>query len=58
MSRIDGSWIGASEYQDKRNNICWPGGYIEHYIEDHNVMPTEKFYKYINARYDEIMKSP
>jgi len=58
FSRLDGSVVGNEEYQDTTNNICWPQGYIEHYIQDNNVMPTEKFYKYINARYDQIMKSP
>jgi hypothetical protein len=54
FSRLDGSVVGNEEYQDTTNNICWPQGYIEHYIRDHNVMPTEKFYNYINTRYEQL----
>lgn len=54
FSRLDGSPVGNQEFQDETNNICWPEGYIEHYIQDHNVMPTEKFYQYVNSRYNEI----
>lgn len=58
FSRLDGSFVGNEEYQDTINNICWPEGYVEHYIRDNNVMPTERFYNYINARYDQLIKSP
>lgn len=41
--------VGSSEYQD--GDVFWPGGYVEHYIGDHNVMPTERFYNYVNEKY-------
>jgi len=52
FSRIDGTVVGNCEYYDNYHNICWPEGYIEHYIKDHNVMPTERFYHYINNQYN------
>jgi len=51
FSRIDGSPVGNKEYYDVTNNICWPEGYVQHYILNNNVMPTERFFNYINYRY-------
>jgi hypothetical protein len=44
--------VGCTEYKD--GDVFWPGGYVEHYIGDHNVMPTERFYNYINEKYDSL----
>lgn len=53
-SRIDQSFLGASEYID--GDICWPYQYVEHYIQEHNVPPTERFYHYINQRYATLLR--
>ena len=44
-SRLTGEHVGSGSYQEP--NMCWPENYIGHYIEDNNVMPTQKFYTYI-----------
>lgn len=51
---VSGAVVAAGEYED--NGICWPEGYVEHYIRDHNVMPTKRFYDYVNARYATLPK--
>lgn len=55
FSRIDGTPVGNKEYYDVINNMCWPEGYVEHYIKNYNVMPTQKFYHYINYRYQLLL---
>jgi hypothetical protein len=51
FSRVEpGAFVMSNEYVDEKNKICWPGGYAEHYILKHNVMPTKKFYEYIIMR--------
>jgi hypothetical protein len=50
-SRIDGTFVGSQEFFDTINRICWPQNYVQHYIEKYNVMPTRRFYAYINKRY-------
>lgn len=55
LSRLDGSIVGSREYVDKKNGMRWPHGYIEHYIRDHNVPPTKKFYNYIIKRHNELI---
>ena len=51
FSRLQNGYaVGSMEYVDNDYNMCWPEGYIEHYIRDYNVMPTKKFYKYIMKR--------
>lgn len=47
--------VGSAEYRD--GEVFWPEGYVEHYIRDHNVMPTKRFYNYINTKYDILTKS-
>jgi hypothetical protein len=44
--------VGSAEYRD--GEVFWPEGYVEHYIRDHNVMPTKRFYNYINNKYDTL----
>ena len=52
FSRIESNAIvGSAEYCDHEYDMCWPEGYVSHYIEKHNVMPTKKFFKYVNKRY-------
>ena len=46
-SRIDGTLIGNEEYTDIQYGISWPEGYVLHYIKRYNVMPTQKFFKYV-----------
>ena len=57
FSRLDGTPVGNEEYQDESGNMCWPSGYLEHYVRDNNVMPTEEFYNYVNSRYEDITRS-
>ena len=44
--RICGIQNGSTEYV--RDNWTWPEGYL-HYIIEHNVSPTDEFYKYVSA---------
>lgn len=50
---VPGFKVGSGEYRD--GNISWPEGYVEHYVRDHNVMPTQRFYNYINNKYSQSM---
>lgn len=45
--RICGMKNGSQEYED--DNWIWPAGYA-HYIELHNVKPTEDFAQYIKDK--------
>jgi len=54
FSRIDDTPIGGSEYFDKTPHICWPEGYVEHYIGLYNVMPSKKYYDYINRKHAQL----
>ena len=50
----DNVYVGSAQYSDideKGKNVCWPEGYIDHYIVQHNVMPTKNFYNYIIWRW-------
>lgn len=63
-------YVGAGEYQDRfvlsNSNdeidpnggeiMKWPEGYVQHYIRDGNVMPTERFFYYIQSRSDWIKR--
>lgn len=48
------NFVGSGEYNDKTRKICWPEGYVEHYIEENNVLPSQNFYEYINEKYESI----
>ncbi len=51
ISRINfREFIGGSEFNDYEYKICWPSGYVNHYIEQHNVMPTKRFFDYVLIR--------
>ncbi len=39
--------LGSREYADYEAMIMWPGDYLEHYIEKHNVLPSKEFYDYV-----------
>lgn len=52
---VPGYYVGNGEYED--GDMCWPEGYVKHYIEDHNVMPTQRFYDYVNTRYETLSNS-
>jgi len=47
--RLCDQFVGNCEYQHK--GMCWPSNYIEHYIGYHNVMPTKRFYEFIENFY-------
>lgn len=52
--RLCNEMVGNCEYH--MGKMCWPEGYVEHYIGHHNVMPTKKFYKFINKTYESISR--
>ncbi len=39
--------VGSGEFYDRLLGIVWPGGYREHYIDRHNVKPSQEFYQYV-----------
>ena len=51
---IPGKLVGAKEYHDKKYNMSWPEGYVNHYIDQHNMMPTKEFYEYVAHRINTI----
>ena len=51
---IHNEFLGNCEFFDRELNMCWPEFYVKHYIETHNVMPTEEFYNYIMKKYDTL----
>lgn len=46
-SRLTGEGVGGGEF--KWHGIKWPQGYAEHYIRDHNVMPSKRLFEHIMA---------
>lgn len=47
-SRIEEDvYVGSCEFIDKTAKIVWPCGYLQHYIDKHNVVPSADFYDYI-----------
>ena len=44
-SRLTGEPVAAGEFI--MDGVKWPYGYVDHYIRDHNVMPTKRFYEFI-----------
>eukprot|EP00933_Yihiella_yeosuensis_P005605 TRINITY_DN11014_c0_g1_i1.p1 TRINITY_DN11014_c0_g1~~TRINITY_DN11014_c0_g1_i1.p1 ORF type:complete len:265 (-),score=58.26 TRINITY_DN11014_c0_g1_i1:505-1257(-) len=49
-SRIEaGQVVGSKEFEDSRGRsvACWPDGFSEHYMERHDVIPSEGFAKYV-----------
>jgi len=49
---VKNEMVGNGEYYDRDyDNMCWPEGYGSYYIGKHNVMPTARFYNYVNYRY-------
>ncbi|CAD7950799.1 unnamed protein product [Amoebophrya sp. A120] len=56
FSRVaPGEIVGSGEYQaeyfdtveHERRIMVWPQGYAEHYICQHNVLPTERFFRFV-----------
>ncbi len=47
ISRLDGSAVGSSQFYDTKSKITWPAGYGSHYVEEHNVIPSREFYRYV-----------
>lgn len=47
-SRLDpGEMVGSGEFVDETNGVVWPEGYAQHYVDRHNVLPSEQFYDYV-----------
>ncbi len=40
-------YLGSTEYWDEKNLVKWPGDYLDHYIVEHNVVPSKEFYEFI-----------
>ena len=54
-SRLDPTVpVGSQEFYDTKYGICWPQGYVKHYILDNNVMPTKVFFQYVLKRAKEL----
>lgn len=51
---VEGQFIGSGRYDDYQYPICWPENYVQHYIYDHNVMPTEIFFNYVVERINTV----
>ena len=53
-SRMDGSNVGSGEFCDGSGPdggaIRWPEGYARHYIGEHDVVPTRRFFEYVAWR--------
>lgn len=43
-------YVGSKEYKDKHHSMGWPEDYVQHYILENNVMPTERFFNYVCER--------
>ena len=48
-SAIDGTKLGSGVYYDEfeGQTICWKVMYARHYIQKHNVMPSERFFRFV-----------
>ncbi len=51
--------LSESEYSDPNFSrsgewMHWTIEYVEHYVNQHNVAPTKRFYAYILEKYDDI----
>jgi hypothetical protein len=54
---VKNEYVGNGEYYDRDyDNMCWPDGYRSHYIQEYNVMPTQRFYEYVNTRYQQLFR--
>ena len=54
VSRLDGNVLSKGQYGDEKYNICWPSAYVWYYIEEMGLIPSEKFYKYVIKKFEEI----
>jgi len=54
VSRLDGNILTKGEYHDEKYNICWPSAYVGYYIKEMGVLPSEKFYRYVIKKFEEI----
>lgn len=48
LSRIDGSWVGSSEYRN--DDWWWPNGFSSHYVKKYRVKPSDEFLDYIGYK--------
>jgi len=50
MSRVaEGMFVGSAEFEDARpeKRACWPDGFSDHYVDQHDVVPTLRFRSYV-----------
>ncbi|CAK0887443.1 unnamed protein product, partial [Prorocentrum cordatum] len=47
----EGVMVGSAEFHDAHSGegACWPDGYLEHYVGDFMVRPTDGFIEYVRA---------
>ena len=60
-SVMDKSQLGSSEFQCRDSAgklICWPTMYASHYIGKYNIMPTKRFFTFIEATYPTFPRKP
>jgi len=48
--RLCGCRNGSRQYSDKRSRVSWPSGF-GHYVEAHNVRPSQWFIDYVRERH-------
>ena len=50
-SRLTGELLGNGTFTDRHPRdgriICWPSDYVSHYIDKHNIAPTQRFAEYV-----------
>ncbi len=49
-SRLTGEDVGSAQFHDYDFNVTWPTGFVQHYIDRHNIIPSLHFYRYAHAR--------
>jgi hypothetical protein len=60
-SRLDGTLLGNQEFVDRappgrHEPVCWTGDFRDHYVEQHHVVPSRRFYEYVIAKYNTLDK--
>ena len=47
ISQNKNKHVGSKEFYDKEAQISWPEAYVSHYMEEYNVLPTKRFFEYV-----------
>lgn len=55
-SRVDNTMLGNVEFRDARSHVCWTQDFGRHYVEKHNVVPSETFYRYVIRKNAELRR--